>query len=337
MVKKLTPEDLLISQFELLQKKIPPRFREILLQFYACYHTAILASGQKISTAVPHLLLFFQLLEEQFHRPYVFETYHQKIRAPIDYYQFGIDFIGPLVDLSHSTILGAEYLPRISSQLKNGENVILLANHQTETDPQAIAILLQKAKSDLAEKIIYVAGERVVTDPLAIPFSMGCDLLCIYSKRYIDHPPESKAKKQLHNKNTMGLMSRLLEEGGKIIYVAPSGGRDRRNGQGTIEVAPFDPQSIEMFYLMARRAKTPTHFYPLSLSTYDLLPPPETIQTELGEIRTAKRSPIHLGLSEAFDMENFPGSKEQDKTVRRKNRSDAIWKIVQHTYEKLKK
>jgi glycerol-3-phosphate O-acyltransferase len=161
---------------------------------------------------------------------------------------------------------------------------------------------------------------------------MGCDLLCIYSKRYIDHPPELKAQKQLHNKNTMELMSRLLQEGGKIIYVAPSGGRDRRNAEGKIEVAPFDPQSVEMFYLMARKAKTPTHFYPLSLSTYNLLPPPETIQKELGEKRIARRSPIHLTFAPEFNMEKFPGFDEDDKIARRKARADAIWTIVNQNY-----
>src|SRR5579863_2540912 len=132
----------------------------------------------------------------------------------------------------------------------------------------------------------------------------------------------------LHNKNTMELMSRLLQEGGKIIYVAPSGGRDRRDAQGHVFPARFDPNSIEMFYLMAKKAKTPTHFYPLALSTYDLLPPPETIQKELGEVRVAKRSPIHLSFAPEFNMEKFPGSEENDKSVKRQGRADAIWHIV---------
>jgi glycerol-3-phosphate O-acyltransferase len=127
-------------------------------------------------------------------------------------------------------------------------------------------------------------------------------------------------------------MSRLLKEGGKAIYVAPSGGRDRKNGKGIVEVAPFDPQSIEMFYLMAKKAKTPTHFYPLSLTTYDLLPPPDTIQKELGEARSAKYSPVHLFFAPEFDMEHFHGSDEKDKTERRKNRAYAIWNIVDKNY-----
>ncbi len=324
-----------LKRIQGLQEKIPEKYRGILIQFFECYSQAVARSGQSLDSYAPTLLLFLQLLEEQLRHPFAFQPYHQKIRHPIDYYRFGLDFVRPLIDMPLSNVLGIENLELISSQLRQGENVVLLANHQTETDPQAISILLEKTHPEIAEKIIYVAGERVVTDPLAIPFSMGCDLLCIYSKRYIDNPPELKAKKQLHNKNTMELMSRLLQEGGKIIYVAPSGGRDRRNPQGIIEIAPFDPQSIEMFYLMARKAKTPTHFYPFALATYDLLPPPETIQQELGETRSAKRCPIHLAFAPPFDMENFPGSDQNDKTIRRQSRADAIWKIVKQNYEML--
>jgi glycerol-3-phosphate O-acyltransferase len=43
-------------------------------------------------------------------------------------------------------------------------------------------------------------------------------------------------------------------------YVAPSGGRDRPNQEGIVEVAPFDPQSIEMFNLMAKKSTRPTFF-----------------------------------------------------------------------------
>jgi len=332
MAKELTHDDFL-ERFQAFREEIPVKYQEIILQFYHCYKHAVISNGKSFESCVPTLLLFIKLLEEQFHRPFAFQPYHQKIRHPIDYYRFGLDFIRPLIDLPHSSIKGQEYLDLISSQLQKGENAILLANHQTETDPQAISILLEKTHPHIAEKIIYVAGERVVTDPLAIPFSMGCDLLCIYSKRYIDNPPELKAKKQLHNKNTMELMCRLLHEGGKIIYVAPSGGRDRRNSQGIVEVAPFDPQSIEMFYLMARKAKTKTHFYPFSLATYDLLPPPETVQKELGEVRSAKRCPIHLAFAPPFDMEKFPGSDHNDKIARRQNRADAIWNIVRINYE----
>lgn len=308
---------------------IPDKYKKILSGFFQCYREAI-------GSDHPILKEFTALVKEQLKKPYSFEPYHRKIRAPYDYYRFSLDFIRPLIDLPHSSVQGKEVLSQIDRQLKKKENVVLLANHQTETDPQAISILLEKTHPHIGENIIYVAGERVVTDPVAIPFSMGCDLLCIYSKRYIDHPPELKEQKLLHNKMTMKLMSSLLQEGGKIIYVAPSGGRDRRGPDGKIAVAPFDPPSIEMFYLMAQRAKTPTHFYPLALATYDLLPPPETVQKELGEKRIAQRAPIHISFAPEFTMEIFPHSEENDKNLRRKARADAIWNVVNHYYQRLK-
>lgn len=335
---KSRAEQPLIDELDLLEKKgrIPPRYRQIVLDFIVCYRQAVEEGGHSFASLIPLFKLFFQLTLEQFQSPYHFEPYHQKIRSSVDYYQFSLDFIRPLIDLSHSRLLGENHLDQITEQLSRGENGVFLANHQTEPDPQAIAILLQKTHPKLAEQIIYVAGERVVTDPLAIPFSMGTDLLCIYSKRYIDHPPELKAQKLLHNKQTMERMSRLLQEGGKAIYVAPSGGRDRRNSSGEVEPAPFDPQSIELFYLMAKKAKTPTHFYPLALSTYELLPPPETIQKELGEVRTAKRTPIGLSFGPEVDMDHYLGSDLPTKEERREARAKAIWSTVKEMYENLR-
>lgn len=321
------------KELKALSEQIPQKYFHLLASFFDCYKNAVLS----FEDTLPTLFLFLQFVREAIHNPYSFEPYHKKVRHPFDYYQFGIDFVRPLVDLPHSKILGFEQIDHIARLLKKKENVVLLSNHQTEGDPQAIAVLLEKTHPEIGQSIIYVAGERVVTDPLAIPFSMGCDLLCIYSKRYIDFPAEEKAEKQLHNKKTMQLMSRLLEEGGKIIYVAPSGGRDRKNKQGVVEIAPFDPDSIEMFHLMAKKAKTPTHFIPFTLATYDLLPPPETIQIELGEVRKAKRTPIHLAFAPPFDMEHFPGCGETDKLLRREARAKAIWNIVNNTYHILAK
>ena len=329
MDKKSTREKEFDEELRSASRLIPEKYYRMLTPFFEGYKKAVLSLDEEI----PTLRLFLQLVQEQIHSPHSFEPYHRKVRRPIDYYRFGLDFMRPLIDLPHSRILGKENLDAIAAFLKRKENVVLLANHQTEADPQAIAILLEKTDPEMAESIIYVAGERVLTDPLAIPFSMGCDLLCIYSKRYIDHPPEEKAQKLLYNKKTMELMSRLLREGGKVIYVAPSGGRDRRGAKGTVEVAPFDPDSVEMFHLMARKAKTPTHFIPFTLSTYDLLPPPETIQVELGEVRLAKRTPIHLAFAPPFDMDHFPGSAETDKTARRGARARAIWDIVNANYK----
>lgn len=307
---------------------IPPKYGDIIEQFYRCYKQATVGDHVEVFSTL------LDLIKQQCQHPFDFQPYHAAIREPFDYYQFGVDFIKPLVDLPHSTVHGLEHLKSIAASLEKGENAIFLANHQTEADPQAISILLENSFPKLGEEMIFVAGTRVTTDPLAAPVSMGVNLLCIYSKRYIDHPPEQKLEKQLHNKRTMELMSQLLSEGGKAIYVAPSGGRDRPNAEGVVEVAAYDPKSIEMFYLMAQRAGHPTHFYPMALKTYELLPPPQTIQVELGETRTAKRAPIHIAFGPRIDMEHFPGCDSTDKHARRSARAEYIYDLVCRDYSK---
>lgn len=310
------------------------KMRATLARFF---HSYLEAAKESMTSAaiLDWFKTLLRLLYQQTRSPYIFQPYHERIRSPFDYYKFGTDFLRPLVDKARSTVVGHDHLKRIQAQLLQGDNVVFLANHQIEADPQALSILLDDHYPGFAEKIIFVAGERVTTDLFAVPFSMGRNLLCIYSKRYIDHPPEKKVEKQLHNKRTMELMSLLLKEGGKAIYVAPSGGRDRRNKQGVVEVASFDPGSIEMFYLMAQKAKTPTHFYPMSLVTYDVLPPPETIQIELGEERHTERAPIHLAVGPPLNMVEFPGSDQMDKQARRQARAHYIWNEVNSGYQKL--
>jgi len=314
---------------------VPEKYEEILEGFLESYQSVIASHEKDLSACLPTFELFLTLIENQFQNPYKFEPFHRRIRKPIDYYQFGVDFLRPLVDLSQSTADGLSHLKTIVSQLKQKENVILFANHQIEADPQAISVLLENHEAEFAEKLIFVAGTRVTTDPLAIPFSMGRNLLCIHSKKYIDTPPEQKHEKQLHNKRTMELMSELLSEGGNAIYVAPSGGRDRANAQGEVEVAPFDPQSIEMFYLMTQKAKRPTHFYTLALSTYHLLPPPETIDTEIGETRITHGGAIHLAFGPEVNMEAIPEfTSEMDKHEKRKIRAEFLWRQVKEDYDK---
>lgn len=314
---------------------IPSDLGKIIHNFYLSYEEAIVENGYTIKQLQPLLNQFLNLVIDQLAHPYNFDLFHQKIIHPFDYYHFGLEILRPLVLFPKSKVLGMENVDTISHTIAKGENVILLGNHQTEPDPQAISLLLEKTHPQFAENIIFVAGQRVVSDPLAVPFSKGCNLLCIFSKRYIETEPELKQEKQAHNQRTMKKMAQLLSEGGKCIYVAPSGGRDRPNSKGKITVAHFDPQSIEMFWLMSKQAERPTHFYPLALSTYNLLPPPNSVEANLGERRVAHCTPIHLAFGAEIDMENCISSEITDKRQRRKQRSDYIWKLVVNDYARL--
>lgn len=326
----------LIESFDSRYKKgaVPSKIYLHLNKFLESYREAITENGHSIEEYKPILEQLLELIFQQIKKPYQFETYHRQIRTPIDYYQFGLDLLRPLVIFEESRIAGLDNLKKIITSLNQGDNVILLSNHQTEPDPQAIGLLLEKTYSDFAQKMIFVAGHRVTTDPLAIPFSMGCNLLCIYSKKYIEHPPEKKEEKLRHNSRTMKQMLQLLNEGGKCIYVAPSGGRDRPDSQGNLEIAKFDPKGIELFRLMAKQAERPTHFYTLSIVSYNLLPPPNSTEKELGEKRHAQCTPLHMAFGNEIDMDGIV-SDIKDKRQKLKTRAELIWTQVKEDYNVL--
>lgn len=304
----------------------------ILSRFLISYEQALVKKGLNPRDFQPMISDLIERVEEQVRSLYPFPHFHRRLKKPFDYQKLGLDFIRPLIDWQQSTVTGFAALKAMRQQINLKHNVILLANHQIEADPQVINLLLEPIDAALGDQMIFVAGERVVVDPCAVPFSLGCNLLCIYSKKYIDHPPDHRLRKQLHNKKTMESMSQLLAEGGACIYVALSGGRDRRGRDHRVEVAPFDPNNLEMFQLMAKKGKTPTHFYPLSLATYTILPPPESIQIELGEERIAQSGACHLHFGDEVHFDQLSIPQGLDKQESRRWKSDYVYNIVKHNY-----
>jgi glycerol-3-phosphate O-acyltransferase len=314
----------------LAQKKLPQGLTKGFLAFCTSYAEAVK------EPPVDALTTFVQQVMQQLEKPYDFQPYHMAIRAPLDYYKLGLDFVRPLIDFSKSKVLGKEGLTQIQEAISRNENVVLLANHQTEIDPQIISLLLEKDHPQLAVDMIFVAGHRVTTDPLAVPLSLGRNLICIYSKRHIEEPPEKKVEKLQHNQRALKVLEELLTTGGKCIYIAPSGGRDRLDDKGDIQVAPFDPQAVEMFYLLSQRAKRPTNFHSLALHTFWLLPPPKEVLTEIGEERKTYFSPASLYFGPRIDMEKVGDvTGEIDKKEKRRIRTTAIYNEVLANYARL--
>jgi len=313
--------------------EVPPKFLTLMQNCYDHYRQVVYQSDrewQRFETLFCHYLDF---VNKQFVDPFEFEPYHQKIKEPFDFEEFSLAFIRPLIIFEQSVIHGRENIREIERIMSRNENVILLANHQTEPDPQILNLLLEKDHPRLAKEMIFIAGDRVVTDPMAVPSSMGTHLICIYSKKHLENPPELKEEKLKHNQRTMRILSQLLSEGGKCIYVAPSGGRDRPGPSGRVEVAEFNPQSIEMLRLMAEHAERPTRFFPLALNTYNILPPPDDVSVELGEERCSQRSPVEIAFGPEIDMDSFPGIQTEDRREKRQQRADAIWNLVNQLYQ----
>jgi len=225
--------------------------------------------------------------------------------SDVDFYKWGCDFFRFFIDVEDSVVLGEDNLKQAMEQAKNGENVVFYANHQSEADPQVMSIMCEKAGfGKEAEDIVYVAGHKVTTDSLAIPFSMGRNLICIHSKKHIDTDPDTKAEKSRQNMQAMGGMLAKLKKGGCMLWVAPSGGRDRRDVEsGKTPIAPFDSKTVDMFRLMGRKSKVKTNYYPLSMVSYELCPPPDFVEAGTGEQRNFRFVPVGIKVGEQIDPE----------------------------------
>lgn len=317
----------------------PPPLAATLLAFVDSYLGAIAASNGEEKPALERLFCFLELVAGQLRSPYLFPLYHAAERSPFDYYRFALDFMAALIDRRQSRFVGEELLEPIEGLLDQGDNVVLLANHQIEPDPQVVSLFLEQRHPRLAGGLTAVAGHRVTSDPLAVPISRGCNLISIWSKKYMDEPPQLKEEKIAHNRQSLAELARLFKEGGQLIYIAPSGGRDRPNEEGNLLPALFDPQSIEMLMLLSSKAaEHPVHFFPLALKTHKLLPPPDVVHSELGESRLVNYGPVHLGIGRRYSEEELAlpqASSVHEKRLHRTDRAIRLWKILLHLYEEL--
>lgn len=275
--------------------KIPEYFANIVDGFVKEYADSSIEAKVTGEVFQYNILSFLKFVQQALANPQKFDPYHQAIRSPFDYYKWGNDFLRPLIILEKSKLVGLDNAKLIKDIISKGENVVITSNHQTEADPQVLSVLLeQEGLADLAEKIIFIAGHKVTNDPVAIPFSMGRNLICIHSKKHIKNPPESFPEKQAQNLSSMKVLAELVSEGGKVFWVAPSGGRDRPNETGNFVVAPFDSKSLDMFKMLAMTSGKPMYFFPMAMYTNKLVPPPATVSSGLGESRSAKRGPVSV-------------------------------------------
>jgi glycerol-3-phosphate O-acyltransferase len=324
--KKLTPEfeGAMAQVVAALKSAVEsPKMLDPLLHFVEEYFSACceasLAGDESItaeSTALNMQSAVQYGLKHGTTDKYTFGVTHTALRGKdpesedgntIDFYKFGCDFFRPAMNSEASSVLGLDALKKAEEQLAAGENVVFFANHQSEADPQVMSVMLEKAgMNKMAEDLVYVAGHKVTTDTLAIPFSMGRNLICIHSKKHIDADADSKPIKQRQNLMAMNGMLKLLKKGGTSIWVAPSGGRDRREiGVDRVPLAPFDQKTIDMFRLMGNKSKVPTHYYAVSMISYDLCPPPDFIEAGVGEQRNVRYVPVGIAVSD--ELENVGG------------------------------
>ncbi|KAA8522005.1 hypothetical protein F0562_012681 [Nyssa sinensis] len=268
--------------------RLPFNVAQGMEELYQNYQNAVSQSGDPkadeivLSNMTVALDRVFKDVEE----PFVFLPYHKAMREPFDYYMFGQNYIRPLTDFRSSYVGNISLFYEMEEKLQQGHNVVLISNHQTEADPAIIALLLEATNPRISENITYVAGDRVLTDPLCKPFSMGRNLICVYSKKHMYDVPELAEMKKRANTRSLKEMALLLRGGSQIIWIAPSGGRDRPD-LITKEwyPEPFDASSVDNMRRLAEHSGVPGHIYPLAILCHDIMPPPSEVEKEIGERR----------------------------------------------------
>ncbi|CAM6094517.1 unnamed protein product [Calypogeia fissa] len=335
-----TEEDLLNGiRYEVEAKQLPPRASAGMVELYCNYRDAVLSSGVENAreTAIQIMATVLDRIILQFEDPFTFSNYHKRMLEPYDYYTFGQNYIRPLIDYRNSYLGNIEVLDEIESYLKQGHNVFLFANHQTEADPAVMALLLEQSHPHLAENLTYIAGDRVVLDPFCKPFSMGRNLLCVYSKKHINDVPELADMKQRANTRTLKEMTAILKKGGQLIWIAPSGGRDRPDPVTDDWVpAAFDATSVENMRRLLGHMPVPGHMYPMSLLCHDIMAPPRKVEKELGEKRLVGYSAVGLAVASELDFKTITDittTKQEAKEMF----SSTIFEIVKKHYAVLKR
>ncbi|CAK9173448.1 unnamed protein product [Ilex paraguariensis] len=276
-----TDQDLLLGiRKEMEAGRLPLNVAQGMEELYQNYRNAVFQSGNPKAEelVLSNMAVLLDRIFMDVKDPFVFLPYHKAIREPFDYYMFVQSYIRPLIDFRDSYVGNISLFYEMEEKLEQGDNIVLMSNHQSEADPAVIPLLLETTNPNIAENLTYVAGDRVITDPLCKPFSMGRNLLCVYSKKHMNDVPELAEMKRKANTRSLKEMALLLREGSNIIWIAPSGGRDRPDPV-TKEwyPAPFDSSSVDNMRRLTEHAGVPGHIYPFAILCYDIMPPPPQV------------------------------------------------------------
>nr|GME00063.1 glycerol-3-phosphate acyltransferase, chloroplastic [Ipomoea batatas] len=331
-------EDLLsVVQREAEDGKLPQNVAQGMLELYENYRNAVLKTKDPKADEIvlSNMAVAFDRIFLDVKDPFEFSPHHRAIREPFDYYVFGQNYIRPLIDFRNSYVGNISLFTEIEETVQKGENVILISNHQTEADPAVIALLLESTHPYLAENLIYVAGDRVITDPLCKPFSIGRNLLCVYSKKHMGDVPELIEMKKKANTRSLKEMAVLLRGGSKIIWIAPSGGRDRPDPvTQEWSPAPFDPSSVDNMRRLVEHAAVPDHIYPLAVLCNDIMPPPPQVEKEIGEKRVMSFHGVGLSVAPNINFHEVADS-IKDHEEAKSAYSKALFNSVNQQYKVL--
>nr|ACU19378.1 unknown [Glycine max] len=182
----------------------------------------------------------------------------------------------------------------------------------------------------------YVAGDRVITDPLSKPFSIGRNLICVYSKKHMLDDPALVEMKRNANIRALKEMAMLLRSGSQIVWIAPSGGRDRPDPHtGEWAPAPFDTSSVDNMRRLVEHSGPPGHVYPLAILCHDIMPPPLKVEKEIGEKRIISFHGTGISVAPALSFSETTATSENPEKAKEVF-TKALYDSVTEQYNVLK-
>ncbi|XP_056842769.1 glycerol-3-phosphate acyltransferase, chloroplastic [Raphanus sativus] len=317
--------------------RLPPNVASGMEELYWNYKNAVLSSGAPGAdkTVITNMSVAFDRMLLGVEDPYTFNPYHKAVREPFDYYQFVHMYISPLIDFKNSYVGNVSIFSDLEDKLRQGHNIVLISNHQSEADPAVISLLLEAQCPYIGENIKCVAGDRVITDPLCKPFSMGRNLICVYSKKHMNDDPELVDMKRKANTRSLKEMATLLRSGSQLIWIAPSGGRDRPDpSTGEWFPAPFDSSSVDNMRRLVEHSGAPGHIYPMSLLCADIMPPPPKVEKEIGEKRLVGFHGTGLSIAPEISFSDVTADCSNPNEAKEAY-SQALYKSVDEQYKTL--
>ncbi|CAK7356061.1 unnamed protein product [Dovyalis caffra] len=288
--------------------KLPSNVAAGMEELYQNYKTAVLQSGipNAHEIVLENMAVVLDRIFLDVQDPFVFSPYHKALRKPFDYYDFGQKYIRPLIDFRNSYVGNVSIFNGIEEKLRQGHNIVLVSNHQTEADPAVIALLLETSIPHTAENL------------------------------HMNDVPEHAEEKRKANIRSLKEMALLLRGGSQVVWIAPSGGRDRPDPlSGEWYPANFDASSVDNIRRLAEHSGAPGHVYPLALLCHDIMPPPPEVEKEIGERRVISFHGAGLSVAPEISFSEITAAYENPEEAKEAY-SEALYKSVTEQYNVLK-
>ncbi|KAG5524275.1 hypothetical protein RHGRI_031071 [Rhododendron griersonianum] len=335
-----TEEDLLFGiKKEAEAGRLPSNVAQGMEELYRNYRNAVFESGIPNANEIvlSNMTVVLDRVFKDVEDPFDFSPYHRAIREPFDYYMFVKRYIRPLIDFRSSYVGNISVFREMEEKLQQGHNIVLISNHQSEADPAVIELLLETRHPHIAENMVTVSFIQTGAK----------NLLCVYSKKHMNDVPELAEMKRKANTRSLKEMALLLRlkkfytldtrGGSQIIWIAPSGGRDRPDpitkecNVPSILIkefqAPFDAAAVDNMRRLTEHAGVPGHIYPLAILCYDIMPPPPQVEKEIGESRVISFHGTGVSVAPAISFHEIDaacGDPEESKMAYTKALYDSI-------------